>query len=64
MTVREVAEAIRSLYPSSSARQRDLLASVSAVLRCLLEAGEANNTFNDDGNRIWFAVKPPREEIP
>jgi hypothetical protein len=61
MTVREVAEAIRSSYPSAAASQRHLLASVSAVLRYLLESGEANNTFNDDGNRAWFAVRPPRE---
>jgi hypothetical protein len=60
MTAREVAEAIRSSYPSAAARQRDLVASVSAVLRYLLESGEANNTFNDDGNRTWFTVKPPR----
>jgi hypothetical protein len=63
MTVREVAEAIRRSCPSAAASQRDLRASVSAVLRYLLESGEANNTFNDDGNRTWFAVKPPREKI-
>lgn len=61
MTVREVAEAIRSSYPSAAASQRDLLVSVSAALRYLLESGEANNTFNDDGSRTWFAVKPPRD---
>jgi hypothetical protein len=57
MTVREVAEAIRSSYPAA-ASQRDLLASVGAVLRYLLESGEANNTFNQEGNRTWFVVRP------
>ena len=61
MTVREVAEAIRSSYPSAAANQRDLLASVSTALRYLLESGEANNAFNDDAKRTWFGVKPPRE---
>ena len=59
LTVREIAQAIRSSYPSAAAAHRDLLASIAAVLRYLLEAGEANNTFNDDGNRAWFAVTSP-----
>jgi hypothetical protein len=63
MTVREVAEAIRSSYPAAATSQRDLLASVSAVLRYLLESGEANNTFNEEGNRTWFAVRPPPRSL-
>ena len=59
MTVFQVAEAIRNSYPSTAASQRHLLASVSAVLRYLLESGEVNNTFNEEGNRTWFVVRPP-----
>ena len=60
LTVRELSERIRASNPSAAAHQRDLTASVSAVLRYLLESGEANNTFNDEGNRTWFAVRPAR----
>jgi len=59
ITALQVAEAIRSSCPSTAASQRHLLASVSAVLRYLLESGEANNTFNEEGNRTWFVVRPP-----
>ena len=59
--VREIADVVRREYSAAAAVQRDLLASVSAVLRYLLESGEANNTFNEEGNRTWFAVRTRRE---
>jgi len=60
LTVREIADRVRVEHSAAAASQRDLLASVSAVLRYLLESGEANNTFNEEGNRTWFAVRAQR----
>ena|SRR5215468_2617601 len=57
LTVSQIAQLVRSSYANTASRQRDLLASVSAVLRSLLESGEANNAFDDDGSRTWFAVR-------
>ena len=57
LTAREIAEAIRLSHPSETSRHRDLLASVTAVLRYLLESGEVNNTFNEEGKRTWFIVR-------
>lgn len=64
MTRQQIVEAIRRSHSSEAAAYRDLPAAVTAVLRQLLESGEANNTFNEDGHRTWFAVReappPPR----
>jgi hypothetical protein len=57
LTARELTEMIRLSQPAEAARHRDLLAAVASVLRYLLESGEANNTFNEEGNRTWFAVR-------
>ncbi len=59
LTARELTEMIGLSQPADAARHRDLLAAVSSVLRYLLESGEANNTFNEEGNRTWFAVRHP-----
>ena len=61
LTLKDIADQVRREHSTAAAHQRDLLASVSAVLRYLLESGEANNTFNEDGNRTWFAVRSPRQ---
>jgi hypothetical protein len=62
LTAHDLTEEIRVSHAPEAARHRDLLASVSAVLRYLLESGEANNTFDDDGNRTWFATHHELEE--
>ena len=60
--MREIAEQVRVEHAAAAAGQRDLFASISAVLRYLLESGEANNTFNEEGNRTWFAVATQRPD--
>ena len=62
LTAHDLTEEIRVSHAPEAARHRDLLASTSAVLRYLLESGEANNTFDDDGNRTWFATHHELEE--
>lgn|SRR5262249_61256120 len=57
LTVLQIAQRVRFSHAHTASRQRDLLASISAVLRSLLASGEANNTFDDDGSRTWFAIK-------
>jgi hypothetical protein len=57
LTRMEITEAIRASYPMEAARHRNLPAAVTAVLRYLLESGEANDNFNDEGRRTWFAVR-------
>lgn len=57
ITVRAVAELVRQYHPPEASRHRDLVASVGAVLRYLLESGEVNNAFDDEGNRTWFVVR-------
>jgi hypothetical protein len=59
LTAIEITEAIRRASPTELRKHRDPLKSVTAVLRNLLEYGEANNTFNDEGRRTWFAVRKP-----
>jgi len=56
LTSREITETIRLLHPAETARHRDLMASVTAVLRYLLESGEANNGFDEEGHRTWFVI--------
>ena len=57
LTRQQITEAIRASHPTEAARYRDLSSVVTAVLRYLLESGEANNTFNEEGHRTWFAVR-------
>ena len=57
LTAREITELVRSTSPEALAGHRDPLAAVTAVLRYLLESGEANNGFDDEGRRTWFATR-------
>ena len=57
LTAREVTHAVRELSPSAIADQANPVASVTAILRRLLEFGEVNNAFNEEGRRTWFATR-------
>ena len=56
LTAREVTHAVGELTPSAIADQENPVASVTSVLRRLLEYGEVNNAFNEEGRRTWFAT--------
>ena len=57
LAVQEIVDTIRILHPSAIRGNTDILGAVPAVLRYLLESGEANNTFNEEGVRTWFAAR-------
>src|SRR5215469_8482708 len=57
LTRSEIIEAIRTSRRAEIADHPRLSAAVTRALSHLLECGEANNTFNDEGCRTWFAVR-------
>lgn len=57
LTLPQIAQRVRSSYGNTASRQRDLFASLSVVLRSLIESGEVNNSFDNDGSRTWFAIR-------
>ena len=57
LTMEEITEAVRLSQSPKAKRRRRLLLSISFVLRNLLESGEVNNAFDEDGTRTWFATQ-------
>ena len=57
LTNSEISEAIRASRRAETTRHRNLSAGVTRALSHLLACGEANNTFNEEGHRTWFAVR-------
>jgi len=57
LTRSEITEAIRASRRAEITHHPNLSAAVTGALSHLLACGEANNTFNEEGRRIWFAVR-------
>ena len=57
LTRSEITEAIRASRRAEITHHPNLSAAVTRALSHLLACGEANNTFNDEGRRTWFAVR-------
>ena len=53
----EITAAIRASRRAEIKHHPNLAAAVTRVLGHLLACGEANNTFNEEGHRTWFAVR-------
>ena len=53
----EITELIRASRRAEITHHPNLSAAVTSALSHLLACGEANNTFNDEGRRTWFAVR-------
>lgn len=53
LTAREICERLRVQAPTVLDRHKDPLASVTTVLNRLVEYGEAQALFRDDGRRAW-----------
>jgi hypothetical protein len=59
LAVREVCEQIQQRLPAVLLRHKDPLASVTTVLNRLVEYGEAQAVFRDNGRRAWQWVSDP-----
>ena len=57
LTRSEITEAIRASRRAEITHHPNFSAAVTNALSHLLACGEANNTFNDEGCRAWFAVR-------
>jgi len=57
LTRSEITEAIRASGRAEITHDPKLSAGVTRALSHLLACGEANDTFNDEGRRTWFAVR-------
>jgi len=57
LTRGEITETIRASRRAEVTHHPNLSAAVTSALSHLLACGEANNTFNDEGRRTWFAVR-------
>jgi hypothetical protein len=58
LTRSEISQAIRASRRAENTHHPNLSAGVTRALSHLLACGEANNTFNDEGRRTWFIVRP------
>ena len=57
LTAGEITDAIRVSNATVVGDQAHPVASVTTVLSRLLEYGEVNNAFNEEGRRTWFATR-------
>lgn len=57
LTRGEITEAVRASRRAEITHHPNLSAGITSALTHLLACGEANNTFNEEGRRAWFAVR-------
>jgi hypothetical protein len=64
LSAREICECIQQRVPSVLQRHKDPIASVTTVLNRLVEYGEAQPLFRDDGRRTWrWVADPPASDL-